>query len=245
MMKNYLFLLTVFFSFNVFGQKELDTYKYVVVPSRFDCQKTANEYGLNMLLKYKFQQLGFEVYLDTDDLPEKLRVNSCLYVVPNLISKSTMFKTTVKVELKDCAKKSLYLTKQGSSSAKNYKLSYNEATREALKSFNGYELSYTPKQEVNTTTVSELEIKNKITEYLLDSIKYKITILEGVFYAEIVENITNRVIGKISKTSKKGIYHVLLNGKNCIGYYDETNSFIVEFLHENGNIILHKFQKIG
>ena len=68
--------------------------------------------------------------------------------------------------------------------------------------------------------------------------------MESVFYAEITANTTNKVVGKISKTSKKGIYHVLLHGENCIGYYDETNSFIVEVLEENGNVILYKFHKL-
>ena len=132
-MKKQLLLLTIFFCFSVFSQKELNGYKYVVIPSKFDFQKVENQYDVNMLLKYKFQQLGFETYCDTDDLPQVLRTNSCSYIVPSLIIESNMFKTTVKVELKDCNEKSLYITGEGSSNSKIYKVSYNEAIRGALK----------------------------------------------------------------------------------------------------------------
>ena len=129
------------------AQNKLNAYKYIVIPSKFNFQKETNEYGLNLLLKYKFQQLGFESYLDTDDLPQELRTNTCLYAFPVLHTKSNMFKTTVSVELFDCANKSLYRTQEGGSSSKNFKVSYNEAVRKALNSFQDYKLDYSPEQE--------------------------------------------------------------------------------------------------
>ena len=73
-MKKHLLLLVLFIGLTAQAQSELNAYKYIVIPSKFDFQKEANEHGLNLLLKYKFQQLGFESYLDTDDLPQELRI---------------------------------------------------------------------------------------------------------------------------------------------------------------------------
>lgn len=146
-MKKHLLLFVLFIGVTAQAQSELNAYKYIVIPSKFDFQKESNEYGLNLLLKYKFQQLGFETYLDTDDLPQELRINTCLYASPVLHAKSNMFKTTVSVELFDCGKKSLYRTQEGSSSSKNFKASYNEAVRKSLNSFQDYKLDYRPGQE--------------------------------------------------------------------------------------------------
>ena len=92
-MKKYILIAVLFLGVTAFAQKELNGYKYIVIPTRFDFQKEANEHGINLLLKYKFQQLGFEAYLDTDELPEILRVNTCLYAYPVLHTKENMFKT--------------------------------------------------------------------------------------------------------------------------------------------------------
>ena len=109
MKKHFLLLLFVLLiGLTAVAQNELNAYKYVVIPSKYDFQKEANEYGINLLLKYKFQQLGFESYLDTDDLPQILRTNTCLYASPVLHTKSNMFKTVVSVELFDCTNKSLF-----------------------------------------------------------------------------------------------------------------------------------------
>jgi len=146
-MKKYFLLVVMFVGLTAVAQKELNAYKYIIIPSKFDFQKEKNEYGINLLLKYKFQQLGFESYLDTDDLPLELRTNTCLYASPVLHTNSNMFKTVVSIELFDCTKQSLYKTQEGSSKSKSFKISYNEAIRNALKSFQDYKLDYSPKQD--------------------------------------------------------------------------------------------------
>ena len=143
-MKKYILLFVLFLGVTAFAQKELNGYKYVVIPSKFDFQKEANEYGINLLLKYKFQQLGFETYLDTDELPKYyVTIHVCM-LTPVLHTKSNMFKTMHSVELFNCYNKSLFTTQEGVSNAKNVKTSYNEALRKSLKSFGDYRLEYVP-----------------------------------------------------------------------------------------------------
>jgi|GEM_PF-624477 len=178
-MKKHLFLLVLFIGLVVQAQNELNAYKYIVIPSKFDFQKETNEYGLNLLLKYKFQQLGFESYLDTDDLPQELRTNTCLYASPILHTKSNMFKTTVSVELFDCADKSLYRTQEGSSSSKNFKVSYNEAVREALNSFQDYKLDYTPERETVQETLKDDSLaEHSAAEKEIEKLKEEVATLK-------------------------------------------------------------------
>lgn len=264
-MKKFILLLILFVGWNVFAQEKMNAYKYAVVPSQFDFQKEPNQYGINLLLKYKFQQLGFETFMDTDDLPFELKKNTCLYVTPNMITDNGMFITRVRVEVKNCLNQELFMTEEGNSNEKSYKTSYTVALREALLSFKEYQLDYQPiheevvdevnGEEVDVVIEKENPQEDESTEVLLKKKGAKGFLYDGdqilfdktnqLFYAEIKVISTNVLLGKISKTSKKGIYHVFLDSKNGVGYYDETGNFIVEFLNEDGTVILHRLQLLN
>lgn len=250
-MRNIIQILILFISFSAVAQQELNAYKYVVVPSKYEFQKKANQYGVNMLLKYKFEQLGFETFLDTDELPKSLKTNTCAYIRPMLKHVSTLFSTKIIVEIHNCDNKPLFVTREGVSKSKNYKVSYNQALREALKSFGDYKLSYEPTMnveeeiEVMTVEAPKKEAVTYFAQYFYNENNYDFVKSESVFLSEISDSKTNAVIGKISKSSKSGIYHVILNNTVGIGYYDETGNFIVELLEKSGSVLLHKFQLIN
>lgn len=263
-MKKYILLLTLFIGFAVSAQEKLNAYKYVVVPSRFDFQKEVDQYSLNTLLKLKFQQLGFETYLDSEEIPRELKTNTCAYIKLSLKHTSTLFSTKIVVEMLDCDAQKLFVTQEGKSKSKSYRVSNIEALRNALKSFNGYQLNFQPITAEEVVKVNEVEdviIEKEITQNydsttVLPKTKGDKNFLFGgnqilfnktnqLFYAEIKTIRTNELLGKISKTSKKGIYHVLLGSKNGVGYYDETGNFIVEFLEVTGNVSLHRFQLLN
>ena len=251
-MKKHILIVIFFIGFTATAQQELDAYKYVVVPSKFDFQKKANQYGVNMLLKYKFQQLGFETYLDTDVLPEALKGEGCSSLRPTIISKGGMFTTRLLVEVTDCLNRVLFRTVEGSSKEKSYKVSYNIALREAFTSFGDYRLSYTPKvkveekeeKEIIVIQAPKLEVVTNNEVFFYNKNTYNFIKSASVFHAEISDSKTNAVIGKISKSSRSGIYHVILSDVIGIGYYDETGNFIVEVIETNGNVLLHKFQLV-
>jgi hypothetical protein len=263
-MKKHILLLTLFIGFAVSAQEKLNAYKYVVVPSRFDFQKVSDEYGINTLLKYKFQQLGFEAFLDSEVLPQELKMNTCVYVKPRVNHKSTMIYTKISVEVLDCNDQMLFITQEGKSISKNYKVSNTEALRKALKSFGDYHLNFQPINEEEVEEVDKTEdvvVEKEISQdldtttvlpktkgdknFLFDGNQILFDKTNQLFYAEIKTIRTNELLGKISKTSKKGIYHVLLGSKNGVGYYDETGNFIVEFLEVTGNVSLHRFQLLN
>lgn len=246
-MKKYILPIILFVVSHIFAQEKLNTYKYVVIPSQFEFQKEANQYGLNMLLKYKFQQLGFETYLDTDDLPKALKINSCTYIKPQLHHSSTFISTKISVSVVDCNQQVLFETQVGKSMSKSYKTSNNEALRIALKSFGDYRLQYTPiTEEVDiaeiNVTVADLTTQSKVVSFLYNGAEVFFDATNKLYYAEIKNKISNDLIGKVSRTSKSGIFHVQLNSKKGVGYYDETGNFIVEILEDNGNVTLQKLQ---
>lgn len=254
MKKHFLLLFVLLIGLTAVAQSELNVYKYVVIPSKYDFQKEANEYGINLLLKYKFQQLGFESYLDTDDLPQILRTNTCLYASPVLHTKSNMFKTVVSVELFDCANKSLFKTQEGSSNSKNLKTSYNESLRKALKSFGDYRLEYTSlKDDVVVKENNQLK-KNEVVAPVddistsnngLDSVSFNIEdqeyklIKKSFMLYEIQKESTKEIIGVMMAASlKKGVHHIKFYDKVGLGYYGENENLIMEFLSSDSSVEL-------
>lgn len=235
---------------NAFAQTQMNAYKHVIVPSQFEFQKTANQHGINMLLKYKFQQLGFETYLDSEVIPKELKTNTCFYLTPKLKHKSTAFYTKISVEISNCDGKILFTTQEGKSNSKSYKISNNVALRQALESFKDYRLNYQPihKEEVVISNKqAPLEESNQVadTKFLYNTEFVSFVNDNELFYAEIKNNKSSKIIGTLSQSSKRGVFHVQLESKKGLGYYDETGSFIVEFVADNGQVILQKFQLLN
>ena len=133
-MKKLVLLFVLFVSVFSFGQ---ESYKYVIVPKKFNFFKEENKYNLNVMTKSFFEKEGFLVYFDTDEFPKELAENRCLALFVNAEEDSNMFSTKVSLELKDCYNKVLHTSNLGISKDKEFKKAYTEAFREALSSMKG------------------------------------------------------------------------------------------------------------
>jgi hypothetical protein len=161
-MKKILLLLIISFVFKSYGQDKLNSYEYIIIPSQYDFQKSKNQYGLNMLLKYKFQQLGFNTYLDNEDIPKELLKNECLVLTPTIVDESRMFTRNLFVEVRNCYNNVLFVTKIGSSRTKDFNKAYTEALRDALKSFGNYRLKFSEKKIISKEHKSVLNLSDNI-----------------------------------------------------------------------------------
>ena len=113
-------LLTV----SVFAQKNINNYKYIVVPNKFDFVNKVDQYQTSSLTKFLFNKHGFTAFLAEDDLPSDLAENRCLALTAVVESSSSMFATKNVIILKDCANKTVYSSKEGKSKLKEYKKQY-------------------------------------------------------------------------------------------------------------------------
>ncbi|MDP5062657.1 MAG: hypothetical protein NWP64_12120 [Maribacter sp.] len=145
-MKTVIALLFTFIGYSTFAQTNLDDYKYVIVPKKFDAFKNMNEYQTSTLVKHLFTGKGFNTVYD-DQLPEDLKFNRCLGIIADLQDDSSMFSTKTIINLKDCNDKIVFSTMQGVSKEKEYKAAYNETIRESMRSFNDMSYSYKAKNE--------------------------------------------------------------------------------------------------
>lgn len=145
-MKIVIALVFTFIGFSSFAQTNLDDYKYIIVPKKFDAFKNMNEHQTSTLVKHLFTGKGFVAVYD-DQLPEDLKFNRCLGVLADLQDDSSMFSTKTTINLIDCNDKIVFSAMEGISKEKEYKVAYNEAIRESMRSFNGMNYSYTAKDK--------------------------------------------------------------------------------------------------
>ena len=156
-------LLSVFLLFSYLGwsQGNLNDYKYIIVPKKFEGFKNENEHQTSTLIKYLFTQKGFTVVYD-DDLPEDLKQNRCLGLKTILKDDSSMFTTKTVIVLEDCNSDMVFETREGKSRIKEYKESYGEAINLAMNSFNSANYNYVGKTE-NPEPIA-VSFKNDVKE---------------------------------------------------------------------------------
>jgi len=198
-MKKLLIFSFVFIGFisSTFGQ-DLNSYKYVLVPSSFEFLKEPNQYQLNELTKFLFEKNGFEAYLEDEELPMELSQNRCKALIANVKNNSGLFSTKLVVVLKDCKNNQLFISEEGSSREKVYKTAYQEALRNAFESISALNYKYegevsaapAPKSENVVQLVIVPKTKAEPTEQEVMPAEVEVSMIP-VSKDQIVENSKN------------------------------------------------------
>ena len=165
MLKRIIFTLVLCNLVNIgFSQSNLNDYKYVIVPTKYDFLIGADQYQLNSLTKFLFNKYGFTAIMEDEPFPEDLANNRCLAMDAKVEKESGLLKTKLKVSLKDCNNSVLFTSQLGESREKEFAKAYNLSLRDAFKSFAGINYSYKPNESITSLTsknetsdVSEVE----------------------------------------------------------------------------------------
>ena len=227
-------LLTV----SVFAQKNINNYKYIVVPNKFDFVNKVDQYQTSSLTKFLFNKHGFTAFLAEDDLPSDLAENRCLALTAVVESSSSMFATRNVIILKDCANKTVYSSKEGKSKLKEYKKAYHEAIRNAFKSIKKMDYTYIETSSDEKSIIDkkvEVPAVLKIPETVVSEKPIIIKTTINVLYAQPTKNgfqlvdTKPTVIFQLMKTNVKDVF--IIKDKNGI-LYKNKNNWIAEF-YEN------------
>lgn len=181
-----IFALLAFFIISILpAQVNLNDYKYVSIPNKFEFLKEANQYRLNELTQFLFQKHGFTTIMEEDVLPKDAINNGCLVLNADVLNDSGMFKTKLKVELKNCNGEIVFSSLEGTSRDKKYNVAYNEALRGAFKSFEVLNYKYVPNEKAIALAKVEDEkeeeikkLKEKIKELKETETKTNVKIVE-------------------------------------------------------------------
>ncbi|MFD2551822.1 hypothetical protein ACFSQP_08340 [Bizionia sediminis] len=166
-MLKYIFQISVFlFASQILcAQSNLNAYKYVIVPTKFEFTKEADAYKLNSLTKYKFEKLGFKVLMDNEQINQEIINNGCLALEANVIKLPGIFTSKLQIELKNCKQDIVFQSKVGTSREKKYHVAYNLALREAFESFNelDYQFQPTATVEVEASPIQAVVLEKEET----------------------------------------------------------------------------------
>ncbi|GAA3565235.1 hypothetical protein GCM10022395_14550 [Snuella lapsa] len=239
---------------STFSQVNLNDYKYVIVPNKFDFLKEKNQYQLNALAQFLFRKYGFNALMEGDGYPEDMVLNRCLTLKSDVIKDSGLFKTKLTVELKDCNDRVVYTSEIGESREKEYAKAYNEALREAFKSLETLNYEYQPKK-TNVVAVQAVETKAEVSKEIA-TLKEEIASLKREKQAEVKETKVAVVPVKTVKSEESNVKESVSGGvlyaqviENGFQLVDSTPKVIYRilktglentFLVENKQAIVYK-----
>ncbi len=167
-MKKFLFSFVLVIAICSTSNAQLNEYKYIVVPKKFQEFNNQNQYQTSTLIKYLFAQQGFTAVYD-DQLPPDAVANRCLALLTHLQDDSSLFATKTTLILKDCQGEEVFVSAEGRSKSKEYKEAYSEAIKQAFQSFSGITYNYTPvKKEEGPVTVSFKDDVKTLDEEKID-----------------------------------------------------------------------------
>ncbi|MDY2587469.1 hypothetical protein [Winogradskyella aquimaris] len=235
MMKIRLIVLMLFLSIGLTakGQKNINNYKYVVIPLKYEFLGDKDQYRLNTLTRYLFKQKGFEALFDEEEFPTELDNNRCEALYANVEKvKSGLFSTKLEITLKDCFGKEVYRTETGTSREKEYKNAYSEALRNAFSSIEFMDYTYEAletKDEEKTLTLDNTEVKDdpetkeaelkSTTENTETQSKDSTLYAQEQPYGYQVVDATPIVIMQLLSTSAQNVF--IVKDKNAIVYKED------------------------
>ena len=162
-MRRNIFIILFSLVLNLSYSQSVNDYRYALVPSKFSFLNEVDQYKLNTLTKLLMGKYGFVTFLDNEVLPEEVLNNNCNKVYVDVVKSSGVFTTKLSVVLKDCKNNILFTTAEGKSREKEFKVAYNEALRDAFKSFEILKYKYSPKDSLPIATSTDNQ-KNKIEQ---------------------------------------------------------------------------------
>lgn len=227
---------------STFAQQNVNNYKYVIVPVRFDFAKKTDQYQTSSLTKFLFNKYGFTTFLSNEKLPDDLAKNRCKALTGRVKDLSGVFKTKVSIELTDCYNKVVFLSKEGKTKSKDYKKGYHEAIRNAFKSIQSLKYKYDSSKEfikkeknVSPSEIVEVPKDVKIKEIkIADKILFAQPILNGF---QIIDS-KPQVVFRIMKTNVKDVF--IIKDKNGL-LYKKDNIWIAEY-YKNKERVIESYQ---
>lgn len=246
------------------AQKDINNYKYIIVPKTFDFLKSEDQYQLNSLTKFLFNKYGYEAYFAGDDLPDDLKKDRCLALTSEVLKpKGGLFKTKLEIVLKDCYGTVVMMSQVGESRLKEFDKAYNQALRDAFETYKKLDYKYVSNQEVSVETKVAENIKEKsdIDTKEKESLSEKaeiMTVAENksndleskenhsiMYYAQAIENgfqlvdSQPKIVMILLETTAENIF--IVKGKNAIVYKEDGFWY---FSENNGKLKEKKLMNI-
>ena len=230
-------------AFTVNAQKDINNYKYVLLPQKFDFLKEVDQYRLNTRARYLLKTNGFNVYYNNERFPKDLAVNNCLAIKANVVEVSTLFKTKLKIEFRDCYNEVIFVSDAGSSKEKLMNNAYIEALTKTFKSIESLNYSYQPEksQVVSSNTLMKNSVEAIIEEKSTNEKVETNKSVENKIKANNVLKAFPTKNGYALKDSKGNTIHQVLKSQRDDMYFLSNNEGVL--YRKDGNKWVREFMK--
>ncbi|MFL9845822.1 hypothetical protein [Flavobacterium rhizosphaerae] len=246
-MKKLFLLAALLIGLASFAQtQDINNYKYVIVPEKFDFLKDPNEYNLNTLTKMLFEKYGFVVFFTNDNLPPDLMANKCRALYGDLEDHSDWFGSGLSILLKDCGGKVIFESEVGKSKIKDYQKGYYEALRKASVSLDGLNYKYAGDTALNTAQPIATQTANPPKAVAATAATPTPVVNKDILFAQPIENgyqlvdTTPKVVLKMYRTSQQDSYTAVGDGKNGV-VFKKGNDWFFEY-YQNDKLISEKLE---
>ena len=218
--------------------QNLDNYKYALVPAQFTFLKEVNQYNLNVMTKLFMEKYGFVTFMDNETYSEEFALNNFNKVFVEIQVDNTMFRTKLKVVLKDLTNKVVFVSAEGVSRNKEYKIAYKEALRSAFSSFDAINHNYKEQKnsKIADNLVKEVPAQNQlpISSISTDDLLYA----QPTTYGYQLINSEPKVVYKLTNTSSKD-YFIASKGTVQGVFFLKNSEWFFEY-NENDKLISEK-----
>jgi len=227
-MKKLLFVL-LFTSF-CFAQN-VNNFKAVIIPLKFDFIRTNNQYRLCTISKAYLNTAGFNAYYSNEILPKEY-ADRCDLLYYDIVKENAFLATKMYIELKDCTGKIIFKSETGYSKEKDTELAYADALKKAFVSVTNLHYQFEKSSEANPVVAIQREVTPTVVSTVPTAVIEKST--SDLLYAQAtvtgyqLVDASPKVVYKLYKTSRSDLF-IASKGMNQGVLIQKDNQWFFEF----------------
>lgn len=244
-------VIFIIFEISLYAQTDLNQYKYVSVPDRFDFMKTNDQFQMSSLTQFLLTKKGFTVLESIENYPSDLAANSCLLLDVNVEKIKGFLKTKLEVQFINCKKEMVFRSAIGTSKEKDFKIAYHQAIRAAFDSMEVLNYNYEASAaidisapiETSTTVLPKPSVQTPSVPVVVasadpvDSPELPKTLIVSTAYGYDITDANGRVLYSIHPTMEEGIFIIdnlpgiaYKRGKRWVREYVLKKKTVIELL---------------
>jgi hypothetical protein len=238
-MKKLVFVFVLFTSFS-FAQN-VNSYKAVIVPLKFDFIQKNNQYRLCTISKVNLSNAGFTVFYANEILPKEYN-DRCELLYFDIVKENAFLATKFHIELKDCSGNLIYKSETSYTKEKDTETAYTYALNKAFLSVNNLHYKY----EKSSVTSPVVEVKSEVAPAVVTTIPT--TIIEkptsNLLYAQATASgyqlvdASPKVVYKLFTTSRSDLF-IASKGNSQGVLIQKDNQWFFEY-YESDKLVSEK-----
>lgn len=221
------------------AQTNLDQYKYVSVPNRFDFMKSSDQFQISSLAKFLLAKNKFTVLENLEKYPADLAANQCLLLNLNVEQIKGFLKTKLEVQFLNCKNQVVFKSDIGMSREKDFKTAYHQALRAAFSSVSEANYKFNETVDKVPTNEKPISVKRAVSTPMQDTdlSSSKLTseiLMTQTSYGFDIRDADGILVYSLYQTMSDGIYII---DKLPGIVYKRGNRFVREYI-SNQKIII-------